>query len=161
MVHLLEVGESTRSDLSRLVAAWENGIQPNEVTSVQRKRVYTALHQTHLPRLDECGVVSYDCDRGTTAATDRLDVFEPYLHQSDDDRRTWHHYYAIVGVGAIGLGGASLAGVPGVTDFVTGLVVLVGAVILGISTKSARSRGDDTSSRDGDGRSPFSVPSET
>lgn len=38
-------------DISEQLAAWENDVEIPEVTYKQRKRVYTALHQSHLPKL--------------------------------------------------------------------------------------------------------------
>ncbi|MFC7046607.1 hypothetical protein ACFQH6_15405 [Halobacteriaceae archaeon GCM10025711] len=46
--------------MSRQIAAWENGISADQVSSKQRRRVYTALHQTHLPRMVRQGVIEYD-----------------------------------------------------------------------------------------------------
>lgn len=76
---LHERGETTLTELSRQVAAWENGIPTGAVTHTQRKRVYTALHQNHLPKLREAGVVTYSRARtdirlapGATAVTRHL-----------------------------------------------------------------------------------------
>jgi len=38
-------------DIAEQLAAWENDVEIPEVTYKQRKRVYTALHQSHLPKL--------------------------------------------------------------------------------------------------------------
>jgi len=55
--YLKQRGERvTIRELSRQVAAWENGIETDALDYKQRKRVYTSLHQTHLPKLDDLGV---------------------------------------------------------------------------------------------------------
>lgn len=45
------------SDLTDQVAVWENDTTPSGLTSEQRKRVYISLYQTHLPKLDDAGIV--------------------------------------------------------------------------------------------------------
>lgn len=51
------------SSLSEEVAAIEYDSTPAELKSAQRKRVYIALCQVHLPRLAEAEIISYDDDR--------------------------------------------------------------------------------------------------
>jgi hypothetical protein len=65
--------------LSRRVAARENNKPPERVTAEERRRVYNALQQFHLPKLDDAGVVDYDARRGVIAATDRLGGLRAYL----------------------------------------------------------------------------------
>ncbi|MFC7097903.1 DUF7344 domain-containing protein [Halobaculum marinum] len=72
-------GTSTVSDLARRLAAWETGKPPEAVTSKERKRTYTALRQTHLPKLAEYDVVEYDVNRGTVALTEVGEELQPYL----------------------------------------------------------------------------------
>ena len=42
------------------IAAWENDKDVVELEYADRKRVYTALRQTHLSKLDKRGVVEYE-----------------------------------------------------------------------------------------------------
>jgi len=93
------------ADLSRRIAAWENDVAIEAVTSTQRKRVYTALRQLHLPKLDETGIVSFDPDRGTVESTRTTPNVEAYLRVVPEDEITWSRFY--VGLGAI-LGAATL-----------------------------------------------------
>lgn len=101
-------------DLSRQVAAWENGIDPDDVTSQQRKRVYTALHQSHLPKLVDTGVVDYDKARGTIAPTDRVADLRVYMEVVPEHEIPWSVYYT--GLGLV-LGGAALIAALGVFPF--------------------------------------------
>ena len=104
--YLLQQDEPvTLRDLSRQVAAWENRIEPEAVSSKQRKRVYTALHQSHLPKLDTCGVVDYDTDRGIIAPTDRVTDLRVYMEVVPENEIPWSVYYT--GVGLI-MGAAAL-----------------------------------------------------
>jgi len=65
--------------LAERIAAWENDVPREEVTYQQRKRVYTALQQSHLPKMDEAGALHYDSDRGVIEPADDLSRFDVYL----------------------------------------------------------------------------------
>lgn len=92
-------GPVTVRDLSEQIAAWENGTDPASVTAKQRKRVYTALHQTHLPKMHKLGVVDYDRDRGTIRLTAYVREFDIYLDIVPADDLPWSQFY--LGIGAI------------------------------------------------------------
>ena len=81
VVHILarRRGAVTLDALARRIAAAENDIARTEVEYEQRKRVYTALQQSHLPTMDEYGIVRFNKDRGVIAPTDELDAVVPYL----------------------------------------------------------------------------------
>jgi len=102
---LREEGSVELAELSRTIAAWENDVAVEAVTAKQRKRVYTALRQVHLPKLDETGIVSFDPDRGTVEATGATANVEAYLRVVPEDEITWSRFY--VGLGAI-LGSVAL-----------------------------------------------------
>lgn len=102
VVHALAAngGEMSVGALSRRLARWENDVpEEREVTPKQRKRVYTALRQSHLPKLDEVGIVDYDPDRGTVAFAPRADALRPYLREPT--RLPWPRYYAGVATGGL------------------------------------------------------------
>ncbi len=136
--YLHEDGEgSTIRELSQQLAAWENGVPTEVVTYKQRKRVYTSLHQTHLPALADAGVVDYDRDRGTVELTARAAVLDEYL-ATDTAASTampWHSIYlgiAAVGTVATLLAAADLlpAAVPDLA--IAGVVSVALAVIAGV-----------------------------
>lgn len=56
-------------ELAEQLAAWENQIPLNAVTSTQRKRTYNTLQQHHLPKMDERGLVEFDRARGRIRLT--------------------------------------------------------------------------------------------
>ncbi|MFC7234526.1 DUF7344 domain-containing protein [Halosegnis marinus] len=101
----------TIRDLSEQIAAWENNVERSAVTPKERKRVYTALHQTHLPKMDRLGVVVYDNDRGTVTLTDSVREFDIYLDVVPSDDLPWSQFYlalggvltALVAVAALGI----------------------------------------------------------
>lgn len=63
----------TTSELVDEVAAAENDVDVQSLQYEQRKRVYTSLHQSHLPKLVEDGFVERDNDEvELTEAAERL-----------------------------------------------------------------------------------------
>jgi DNA-binding transcriptional ArsR family regulator len=72
-------GETTLSDVAEHIAADENDISRQALSSDQRKRVYIALYQCHLPKMDDAGVVDFDKDRGDIVLRDRADRLFRYI----------------------------------------------------------------------------------
>jgi DNA-binding transcriptional ArsR family regulator len=137
-------------DLARQVAAWENDLSPDELTYQQRKRVYTSLHQTHLPKLDESGFVTYDRDRGTVTYEPLAETLEPYLTGEVASRRPWYRYYLgagtvfLVAVLLSWLGVPGFAAVPGFAwaGLVVGGVVALATVHASLEVEWDRERND-------------------
>ena len=73
---------ATLSDLAEHVAAIENDVDVAALSSDERKRVYIALYQCHLPKMATAGVVDFDKNRGTVELLDAAEQFDAYL---DDD----------------------------------------------------------------------------
>lgn len=119
-------------ELSETIASWENDCDVPAVEPKQRKRVYTALHQTHLPKMVQAGVAVYDSDRGLVELTPLADDLEAYLDLDTDgdeesgDRLTLAVAVAagIVGIG-LALGFSALSVLPP-----WGYLVAFSAVIL-------------------------------
>lgn len=72
-------GSATLDTLACHVAARENETVVEQVTAAERKRVYTSLQQTHLPRMDEAGAVTFDKERGVITPADHLAEFSLHL----------------------------------------------------------------------------------
>jgi DNA-binding transcriptional ArsR family regulator len=94
-------GPATIRDLAEQIAAWENGIEIQELNYKQRKRVYTSLHQTHLPKLDDCGIVEYNRDRGVVTLTEKVGELNVYLEVVPKNDIPWSDYY--LGLAGVGL----------------------------------------------------------
>ena len=86
------------------VAAWENETTIEAVTRAQRRRVYISLYQTHLPMLEDHGIVDWDPDSHRIELLMSPKLFEPYLDSDPLPTRGWEHAYAAV----VGLGGLLL-----------------------------------------------------
>lgn len=71
-------------DVAEAVAAWENDTTPEHLASDQRQRVYIALYQSHLPKLDEEGIIEYNQPRGVVEPSPLLKVCEPFLEDGLD-----------------------------------------------------------------------------
>lgn len=97
-------------ELSRELAAWENKITADEVSYKQRMRVYTALRQSHLPKMDEEGVVEFDPDSGVVELTDDASDLEVYLEIVPHNEVPWSSYYLLLGVFCTGALGARQVG---------------------------------------------------
>ncbi|MFC6862479.1 hypothetical protein ACFQGE_03265 [Halomicroarcula sp. GCM10025817] len=94
-------------ELAEHVAAWENDKPVAELTSMETKRVKTALHQHHLPKMDESGFVVYDSGRETVELADAVADLEVYLDVVPGADVPWSLYYlGLSVVGLVVLGGA-------------------------------------------------------
>ena len=98
-------------DLATQVAAWEYDAATEDVTSAQRKRVYTTLQQTHLPRMDEAGIVAYDADQGTIERTDATAELTVYLEIVPGNEFAWRELYLSLGAVSLALVAALWGGV--------------------------------------------------
>lgn len=77
--------------MSETLAAWENGTDRTKVTPKEQKRVYTALHQSHLPSMDRNGILEYDTGRGTVTLVCSLEQF--HRHFSAATTHRWGSLY--------------------------------------------------------------------
>ncbi|WP_049923640.1 DUF7344 domain-containing protein [Halopiger djelfimassiliensis] len=128
LTYLLEAEETvTLGELAEQIAAWENDTDVNALSSDQRKRVYVALYQTHLPKMDDAGIVEYDQDRGLISLSDNADLLMMYLDTDTHRQDRWDRWYAALSVvGAVLIAGTVL-GVPPLASVPT--LALAGAVV--------------------------------
>lgn len=94
-------GRGTLSELSEQIAARENDVEQEVVTSDQRKRVYVGLYQRHLPKLDGEGVINFDQRSGDIALTDLGEELCSYPTWKDSADNTWPKLS--LGVSVVGL----------------------------------------------------------
>ncbi|ADD06043.1 uncharacterized protein Nmag_2483 [Natrialba magadii ATCC 43099] len=84
-------------DLAQQLAAWEYDTTLDGVTPAQRKRVYTTLQQTHLPKMDEVGILHFDSDQGVIRPTDRTRDISVYLEIVPGREFAWRELYLSLG----------------------------------------------------------------
>lgn len=77
-------GQTTIGDVAEHIGAAENGVEVAQLSSDQRKRVYVALYQCHLPKMDDAGVIEYDRNRGTIELRERAEQLFPHLYLDPD-----------------------------------------------------------------------------
>lgn len=103
VLHYLKQRDHRRVELRELVdyvAAWENDMTPEQVGSDERKRVYTALRQSHLPKLDETGIIEYEHMRGEVELTSDAKNVQLYLEYVPQNDIPWSEFY--LGLSAVG-----------------------------------------------------------
>lgn len=88
-------GEAELREIARDTAEAENA---DAVTDDVVKRFYISLYQTHVPKLEEAGLVRYDSDDKTVAMTDRVSDIERILFDRVEDDHQWERYYASLAV---------------------------------------------------------------
>ena len=103
-VHLLKREEESipLGEMAEQIAAWENGVNRAQITGKERKRVYTALQQSHLPKMDRAGVVRFNKNRGVVEPTPALENVDLYLDVVEGKEIPWSEYY-------LGLSGVAAA----------------------------------------------------
>jgi hypothetical protein len=138
-------------DVAEQVAAWEHDTTLAALTSDERQRVYIALYQSHLPKLDKVGLIDYNQSRGIIEQTERMEQIVPYLEadaEAREDERaedaaepateeaaatgtptTWERYFTGVTVFNMVLVGSVWAGVQPVASIGSlGLAALITAI---------------------------------
>lgn len=126
----------TLRELSREVAAWETDTATEDVAAEDRRRIHVAMHQTHLPTMEDHGVVEYDDSEKVVELTDHATDLRVFLEVADHNDIPWSAFYT--GLGGLGLGVAAAvaAGVPpfGVLPGVAWIaVVSLGVTLAGVA----------------------------
>jgi hypothetical protein len=109
-------------DLAERIAEVETDESPPPRNA--RQSVYNSLRQTHLPKLDDMGVVDYDPDRKTISLRDPARQVDLYMEVVTPYGITWTQYYRTLGVIAL----SSIAAAN------TGVVGFAGLPTLGLTT---------------------------
>lgn len=104
-------GTVSLRDLSEVLASGETGESP--APRKARETIYISLHQTHLPRLDELGIIAYDRDRKEVTALDTAREVAQYMDLTVRWGFTWVEYYRTLGIVALCAVVATLADLPG------------------------------------------------
>jgi len=86
--------------LSERVAELETGESPPPRDL--RKSVYVSLHQTHLPKLEDVGVVEYDKQSKEVVLAKHARAFDPYIDVTNPFGITWGIYYRTLGIAGLG-----------------------------------------------------------
>ena len=129
MIHALKYRDSAMElkEISKRVTAWEQNTEMSAINYDQRRSVYTSIKNTHLPVLEENGLVEYDAETKTVAPTEALDSLDVYTETLRGREIPWSNYY----LGLTGVAGALvLAAEVGVWRFETVEPVMVTVFIV-------------------------------
>lgn len=96
-------GPAELGPLATQIAAWENDESRAEVSSIERKRVYTSLQQIHLPKMDDFGVLAFDKRSGTIEPTASLAEVTLDTDGPADESTSWAGYYLTLSALSLGL----------------------------------------------------------
>ena len=69
----------TLEGLTDQVAGREFQQPPDKVSMIKRTQIATALHHTHLPKLEEAGIITYDTDEGKVTEITISELLEGFL----------------------------------------------------------------------------------
>lgn len=137
-------------ELSTQLAAWENEIPVSEVSYEQRRRVHTTLHQLHLPKLADSGIIEYDPRAGTVTLTPAAAELECYLDAVPHTEMPWSSWYlGLAVVAACGMTSSYLGLIP-----VSGIAWATLVVSLLAGTAAVHYRRDQRLRLGTDGRPP-------
>lgn len=89
-------GRTDFGEMAEQIAAWEHGKSQQEVTSDERKYVYSALQQRHLPKMDESGLVEFDKRGGSVEPTSSLEEVDVYAEVVGEDNVPWGVYFPVL-----------------------------------------------------------------
>ena len=117
------------SELAEYIAAIESGEDPPPRNV--RQSVYVSLHQTHLPKLDELGIVTYEADSKEVTRAANADEVAVYMEVVPKNAISWAEYYLALSLVGLATLVAHSVGVPVLAD-IDG-VVLAGAVLVIVS----------------------------
>ena len=87
------------AELSERITAWEHGIDPSDVQYEDRRTIHTTLTRTHLPMLDEIGVIEYDAEANLVEPTTVLEDLDIYIEVLRGKEVPWSQYY--IGLSAL------------------------------------------------------------
>lgn len=84
--HLINSSEPIAlGELTEAIATIENKKSQRAITSVERKRVYVALYQYHLPKMVDAGIINFEKDSGMIELVDTPDHLTRYLEIEDKE----------------------------------------------------------------------------
>ncbi|MFW6265640.1 MAG: DUF7344 domain-containing protein [Halanaeroarchaeum sp.] len=120
VVHALKQADEPMQigEVAERVAAWEYDVEESELSYDERKRVYTALQQSHLPKMDDYGILEYDKHRGTIEPRPGLEEVDVYMDVVTGREIPWSQYYLVLAglaltiVAAVGAGLPPLGAIP-------------------------------------------------
>lgn len=136
LYYLREHGNTaTVKELAQEIAAMENEVAVEDVTSEQRKRVYVSLYQTHLPMMADLNVIKYDKEAGNVSLAEHTKNIDKHLSSDTESTYPWMAHYAMLILTGGFLMALSAVGAPvleAVSLVSLGVAVLVSVAVSGV-----------------------------
>lgn len=126
-----ETDTTTTGELAEYIAALENDKAEKMLSSTERKRVYVALYQCHLPKMDDANVISFDKSRGTVTKAENADQLVEHLPEDSQEAALTMSDLTVLTLAVLGAG--ALAGlalfqsVPWFSGFLVGVLLALAA----------------------------------
>jgi hypothetical protein len=130
--YLRETDEEVVSigELAEHIAAVENDIDVDAVSSSQRKRAYVGLYQCHLPKMDDMNVIEFRKNRGEISRASNATRLEEFLDHDHNVTRPWYPYYLAIALGGVFLLAVGQFAGTGTLSATVSLAVLVAALLV-------------------------------
>lgn len=136
-------GTMTVGDLSEIIASVETDDDPPPRDA--RKSVYVTLHQNHLPRLHDLGVVEYDASSKEVTLRDQADEITVYMDVVPEYDVSWADFYLAIGLVGVLLTIAAHVGVPAIQSLgVTVVAVVLFGLLAAVSAVHAYTHWEQT-----------------
>ena len=119
-------------ELSRSIAEAETNASPPPEDL--HKSVYSSLHQTHLPKLQEMGIVEYDQEENAIELREGARDVRVYMEVVSKYGVTWAEFYQLLGTLSLFTVIAALADVPVISNIDPLLLASFFLTIVGAST---------------------------
>lgn len=100
----------TLRELSEELASIETGESPPPRST--RESVYNSLHQTHLPKLDELGIIQYEQNRKVVHLLNDAHQVEVYMEVVPNEGVPYAIYYFVIGLVSLVVVSLSSLGMP-------------------------------------------------
>ncbi|WP_255167526.1 DUF7344 domain-containing protein [Natrononativus amylolyticus] len=78
---------ATFEEVTERVAIWETETPPEELDERTRQNIRVNLHHSHLPKLEDAGIIRYDRQSGAVSLRDLPDATETFLDYYADIER--------------------------------------------------------------------------
>ena len=125
-------GRTDFGEMAEQIAAWEHEKARQEVTSNERKYVYSALQQRHLPKMHDIGLVEFNKRNSSVEPTPVLDEINIYAEVVEKGNVPWGVYFP--GLSAVhsvllALVGFDVAPLTALSDFKWALFLVASFVV--------------------------------
>ena len=121
------------NDIAEYIAEHETGESPPPKDS--RKTVYVSLHQTHLPKMDDLNIISYDTDTKEVLLDDSFRDVAVYMEVIPRSglQISWSEYYLALGLIGLATLFAQMTGAPFISDVEMGTWAIFYLLIISVS----------------------------